>query len=429
MDRRFKQYFTEPEVLSIFSQICEGVAHLHSLNPPVAHRDLKVENVLKYRDTFKLCDFGSATTKTFQPTDSRSIGRIGDELNRYTTPAYRSPEMLDLWQKHKIDEKVDIWALGCLLYRICFFVHPFDDGTNLQIINVNYSIPDNSPYSTQMHDLIQYMIDPNPETRPTIFQVMDRVSQIRGVSSPVSHIQRENRPSRVVEQKQPVVKQAPTSNTNDVFSMLDWHDSSGSTTRAAPAPAKVNQSSPQLTDFFASSNNQTVSAQPSTVADFADFSSANFVSASNTGSDTSFFGSNDSSSNQQPSFQQTNTTSNAFPTDLFSSGSGNNSSTQSPIAPLSPVVQTNNTQASMMRNSHPSVGTSDFSAFYSNPQLSSSGNMSQDLFSDFQSAPNTSYNQSGTYSSFSTPNSPMMMHHQQHMMNNQPQMMMPQSQM
>merc|ERR1712137_512474 len=119
LDQRFKQYLAESEVLEIFSQVCESVAHLHSMSPPIAHRDLKVENVLQMGSTYKLCDFGSATTKTYLPTDSSSINYIEDEINRYTTMAYRSPEMIDLWRKQPINEKVDIWALGCLLYRLC----------------------------------------------------------------------------------------------------------------------------------------------------------------------------------------------------------------------------------------------------------------------------------------------------------------------
>lgn len=44
---------------------------MHSLNPPMAHRDIKIENVLysgKYQiinfsdGTWKLCDFGSCSS-------------------------------------------------------------------------------------------------------------------------------------------------------------------------------------------------------------------------------------------------------------------------------------------------------------------------------------------------------------------------------
>lgn len=44
MQRKFelKQNFSESQILAIFSDICTAVAHMHSQNPPVIHRDLKV---------------------------------------------------------------------------------------------------------------------------------------------------------------------------------------------------------------------------------------------------------------------------------------------------------------------------------------------------------------------------------------------------
>jgi serine/threonine protein kinase len=33
---------TETEILFIFETVCKAVYHMHSLEPPIAHRDLKV---------------------------------------------------------------------------------------------------------------------------------------------------------------------------------------------------------------------------------------------------------------------------------------------------------------------------------------------------------------------------------------------------
>eukprot|EP00741_Cyanophora_paradoxa_P001508 tig00000492_g1460.t1 len=56
--------FPPGEALQIFYQVCLSVAHLHCQSPPIAHRDLKVENVIRHENgDYKLCDFGSCTTR------------------------------------------------------------------------------------------------------------------------------------------------------------------------------------------------------------------------------------------------------------------------------------------------------------------------------------------------------------------------------
>lgn len=39
----------------------------------------------------------------------------------------------------------DMWALGCLLYTLCYCSHPFTDATQLQIVNANVRYPKTVP--------------------------------------------------------------------------------------------------------------------------------------------------------------------------------------------------------------------------------------------------------------------------------------------
>lgn len=53
-----------PSILQIFFQTCSAVSHMHHMQPPLIHRDLKLENLLiSLRGTIKLCDFGSCTSQ------------------------------------------------------------------------------------------------------------------------------------------------------------------------------------------------------------------------------------------------------------------------------------------------------------------------------------------------------------------------------
>ncbi|CAC5379615.1 GAK [Mytilus coruscus] len=170
------------QVLLSFYQTCRAVQHMHRQNPPIVHRDLKVENLLlSSQGSIKLCDFGSATTKTHYPDSGWSAiqrSLVEDEITRNTTPMYRSPEMLDLYMNYPICEGLDIWALGCVLYLLCFNVHPFEDSAKLRIINGNYTIPDTDREYTVFHDLIRSMLQVNPNDRPNITDVLDRLQEV-----------------------------------------------------------------------------------------------------------------------------------------------------------------------------------------------------------------------------------------------------------
>ncbi len=108
---------------------------MHRSKPPIAHRDLKIENLLVDNDgRIKLCDFGSATTKTYRPDETwtaRMRNEMEEEVEKNTTPMYRAPEMVEIWSNNPVDQAVDVWALGCVLYQLCLHVHPFPDGGKL----------------------------------------------------------------------------------------------------------------------------------------------------------------------------------------------------------------------------------------------------------------------------------------------------------
>ena len=158
MNTRLQNRLKEPEIIKIFSDVAEGVACMHYLKPPLLHRDLKVENVLISRHAnvsyYKLCDFGSSAPPRPAATSAAEGRLIEDDVQRHTTLQYRSPEMIDVYRKQPIDEKSDIWALGVLLYKLCYYTTPFEEVGQMAILNASYKFPSYPQFSDRLKMLI-----------------------------------------------------------------------------------------------------------------------------------------------------------------------------------------------------------------------------------------------------------------------------------
>jgi serine/threonine protein kinase len=179
-----KQRFAWPELLDAFGQITAAVVHLHSQTPPIAHRDLKIENVVLDADgLYKLCDFGSCTTRSQTYATRSEILAEMEIIESTTTAMYRAPEMVDLYQRLPISEKVDVWALGCILYTMAFCAHPFPDGSQLAILSASGPelLPNECPCypRTVLEGLLSLMIVQDPSVRASAAEVLTAAGAAR----------------------------------------------------------------------------------------------------------------------------------------------------------------------------------------------------------------------------------------------------------
>ncbi|XP_051759072.1 AP2-associated protein kinase 1 isoform X13 [Ctenopharyngodon idella] len=198
MNQRLQAGFSEPEVLQIFCDTCEAVARLHQCKTPIIHRDLKVENILLHdRGHYVLCDFGSAINRSQNP-QTEGVAAVEEEIKKYTTLSYRAPEMVNLYGGKVITTKADIWALGCLLYKLCYFTLPFGE-SQVAICDGSFTIPDNSRYSHDMHCLIRYILEPDPDVRPDIYQVSYFAFKLARKECPVQNIDNSPIPAKLPE--------------------------------------------------------------------------------------------------------------------------------------------------------------------------------------------------------------------------------------
>ena len=175
----------ERTILRIFADICHAVSACHYRRPqPVLHRDIKLENILiDAQQCHVLCDFGSAIVLSSSSTGdyqqyppaqltTSDIQRVEEDIQRYTTVSYRAPEMIDLYSRTPITLKADIWAMGCLLYKLMYNTMPFGESV-LAIQNGTFVIPEElcNAYSREMNLLVRHMLEIEPSKRPDIWQV------------------------------------------------------------------------------------------------------------------------------------------------------------------------------------------------------------------------------------------------------------------
>lgn len=179
-------YMQETQVLQIFIGVCEGLKALHEAKPePIAHRDLKTANIC-LSDSMEpiIVDLGSATNARVQICGQQDAQKLQDLAEERCSIVYRAPELFSVQSYCMIDERTDIWSLGCVLYSLCFWKSPFDviyekgDSVALAVLSGNIIISENSPYSQDIHDLIHYMCRLDPMTRPYIYSVIERAQDI-----------------------------------------------------------------------------------------------------------------------------------------------------------------------------------------------------------------------------------------------------------
>ncbi|CAL5442088.1 unnamed protein product [Camellia sinensis] len=241
-----KEFFSTSDVLHIFQQLCAGLKHMHNFDPPYAHNDVKPGNVLITHRKGQpplaiLMDFGSSRPARKQ-IRSRSealqlqfavlhLGDIAMKLatvmsccewaSEHCSAPFRAPELWDCPSHADIDERADIWSLGCTLFAIIIGVlarvwvtadrvvdkvamervviryvvanrwygaSPFEyalgeSGGSLQLAIVNAQVKwptsgPKPPYPEALHQFVNWMLQPQATVRPRIDDIVYHVDKL-----------------------------------------------------------------------------------------------------------------------------------------------------------------------------------------------------------------------------------------------------------
>ena len=121
-----RQKFAVIEAADYIRQAADGLSHAHENG--LVHRDIKPGNLLvDTKGVVKLLDLGLA--RFFRDTETESLTIKHDE-KVLGTADYLAPEQAV--DSHAVDERADIYSLGCTLYFALTGHPPFTDGTLVQ---------------------------------------------------------------------------------------------------------------------------------------------------------------------------------------------------------------------------------------------------------------------------------------------------------
>lgn len=160
---RSKGPLSEAEFRSAFAQLVQGLTYAHSRQ--VVHRDIKPSNVMRLSDgTIRLMDFGLANPIEDMPAGRQAIAG---------TPAYMAPEQL---RGQVVDERADLFSLGCAAYRLLTGKPAFPQTTlaRIRAAHARWEPPELLEFAPDIRDFIRGCLQRNPEERRIDYDMVAR---------------------------------------------------------------------------------------------------------------------------------------------------------------------------------------------------------------------------------------------------------------
>eukprot|EP00826_Nyctotherus_ovalis_P012527 TRINITY_DN13320_c0_g1_i1.p1 TRINITY_DN13320_c0_g1~~TRINITY_DN13320_c0_g1_i1.p1 ORF type:complete len:393 (+),score=58.79 TRINITY_DN13320_c0_g1_i1:206-1384(+) len=152
---------SEAETKRLFAQIIAAVCYFH--HKGVAHRDLKLENILLDENrNVKIIDFGFSVV-------ANSVSRLKAFCG---TPSYMAPEIIT--KQEYLGPPADMWSLGIILYTMLSGKFPFKGANEEElfasIMKGIYVVPPEA--SPAARDFLSKLLNINPMERPTCDEMM-----------------------------------------------------------------------------------------------------------------------------------------------------------------------------------------------------------------------------------------------------------------
>jgi len=156
-----------------------GMNWLHSREPAIIHRDLKLENLMYKKNAdnnyvIKIADFGLAVVK---PKKKKALR--GEALG---TPVTMAPEIM---QEMPFTQKADVYSFGLCLWQIVTRQKLFPDAkperfvNDICVKNMRPKIPNDTRESNpELCELIECCWDADPQARPDFHDILLKLDDV-----------------------------------------------------------------------------------------------------------------------------------------------------------------------------------------------------------------------------------------------------------
>lgn len=153
----------EARAIELFKQLIDALSYAHKMG--VVHRDIKPANVIltnfdSGHPHLKLVDFGLAKVSTLEDPKLTINGEV------MGSPLYMSPEQC---QGLPVDNRSDIYSLGCLMHEVICGQPPFRGETALDTfrmhVQVDYQEPSENECSDRLRTILRKCLSKNPNNR------------------------------------------------------------------------------------------------------------------------------------------------------------------------------------------------------------------------------------------------------------------------
>jgi serine/threonine protein kinase len=190
--------------LDMALQIACGMEHLHSLNPPIIHRNLNPQNIMvrKFSPKYvcKISDFGlskikyTSSSHSTRPSENSSCNPVGTVA--YISPERYGPQKMDI--SLSVSAMSDVYSFGVILWQFRELKIPFQDEMELVVAdNVQNGTAFDVPKCwcpNGYEKLTNLCCSFNPSDRPTFTDFLRTLNGVITDHGEESHLQRRFQP-------------------------------------------------------------------------------------------------------------------------------------------------------------------------------------------------------------------------------------------